>query len=398
MAGKAFDSTERSEPPSVRARDRTQSLSPPTLAQIEDEARAQYLTQEESEEHDSLFSCDGADNSDDGLDDEKEGNPAARTSQTYRPSPSASSDSVAALDAPPIPGLVFFSALLSEELETKVLNAIDTNRYLAPSQGRNQAMLFGRARGPSELDETGGEEKQEGGGETGCLSVKPDYSRWREGLNSTTGLPGWADDLVRELRTLLADQLDERTQELLFPSHHGKADMESSLTESTHYIQPCRSRQLILNHYDPGEGITPHIDLPMRFGDGIILCSLQAGIAMDFTRETSQASLHASRKDDSSLSAEEDQGRPRKKRRLSHKVSSYYSLWLPRRSVLILSGEARWQWKHGIAKRHADVVEASQGCSDGPQDDRPPTREVLREERTSVTIRWLKPGADIVGG
>uniref|UniRef100_V5EZF5 Fe2OG dioxygenase domain-containing protein n=1 Tax=Kalmanozyma brasiliensis (strain GHG001) TaxID=1365824 RepID=V5EZF5_KALBG len=84
-----------------------------------------------------------------------------------------------------------------------------------------------------------------------------------------------------------------------------------------------RSRQLILNLYAGAEGLSPHVDLVNRFADGIILCSFGpqgTGTVMDFTHER-QASEH---------------------------------LFLPSGSVVVLSGQARYDWKHGISARDMD--------------------------------------------
>lgn len=80
-----------------------------------------------------------------------------------------------------------------------------------------------------------------------------------------------------------------------------------------------RPNQLIVNEYVPGKGIAPHVDAPKLFGDGIVSLSLGSPIVMDFSRGATKI----------------------------EKV-------LPRRSLLVLKGEARYQWKHGITPRLAD--------------------------------------------
>lgn len=39
------------------------------------------------------------------------------------------------------------------------------------------------------------------------------------------------------------------------------------------------------------------------------------------------------------------------------------SLFLPPRSLLIMSGEARYAWSHGICPRHNDIVQTSNGIT-----------------------------------
>ena len=56
-------------------------------------------------------------------------------------------------------------------------------------------------------------------------------------------------------------------------------------------------------------------------------------------------------------------------------------IYLPPRSVYVLTGEARWEWAHGIEARTRDRVDG---------------RVVLRDTRVSVTFRWMKEGADVL--
>lgn len=97
--------------------------------------------------------------------------------------------------------------------------------------------------------------------------------------------------------------------------------------------------QLIANFYEPGEGLVPHIDLE-RFEDGILVANLQGTCIMDFT-----------------------------------KSNSVYSTFLDVGDVIILSGKARWEWKHGIKESKSDV---HLGVS------------VPRTRRISLTLRKLK--------
>jgi 2OG-Fe(II) oxygenase superfamily len=156
---------------------------------------------------------------------------------------------------------------------------------------------------------------------------------------SSTGLPSFIDDLILRLEVICRSQISTEVHEKLFPT--GK---------------PSRSRQVIFNRYYPGEGITPHIDLLQRYDDGIIGVSLGSCCSMDF------------RKVDSAQKQE-------------------MSLWLPENSVIILEGDARYEWTHGIRPLHGDVVE----------DEISGLKWIPRGIRTSITFRWLLPGADIVG-
>jgi len=66
-----------------------------------------------------------------------------------------------------------------------------------------------------------------------------------------------------------------------------------------------------------------------------------------------------------------------------------WDLYLPERSVLVMSKDARYHWKHGIPGRTHDLIE---------NDEYHEPCLIKRGVRLSVTFRWLLPGADIVGG
>ncbi|MBB19848.1 MAG: hypothetical protein CMP20_10365 [Rickettsiales bacterium] len=99
--------------------------------------------------------------------------------------------------------------------------------------------------------------------------------------------------------------------------------------------------QLIVNEYLPGQGITPHTDA-ICFGPKIASLSLGSHCVMRFTKET--------------------------------KVVDVY---LPRRSLVVLTGPARSQWKHQILSRKEDPH---------PLDLE---RTLARSRRVSVTLRTV---------
>lgn len=85
----------------------------------------------------------------------------------------------------------------------------------------------------------------------------------------------------------------------------------------------AKLNQLTVNHYKPGEGIGSHVDTPSAFGDGLISISLSGGIVMEF------------RKVDS----------PETKK----------LVYLPPRSLVLMSGPARYEWDHMIVTRRTDT-------------------------------------------
>lgn len=249
-----------------------------------------------------------------------------------------------------IPGLYIFPDLLSRELHDWVLQQVSACGYFhldnnvksevaneEEQEGayrrspRNQAMLFARSLASS------------------VSAIRAprrvgDLSPQGQAPGDCAGLPAWAVELILKLRIVIELQPEEvlprRVKETLFPDDQ------------------MRSRQLILNLYNGAEGLASHVDLVNRFADGILLCSFGphgTGTVMDFSHE-SLPSQH---------------------------------LFLPSGSVLILSGEARYGWKHGITARGYDLVRAAED---------PQRTEVLKRSiRLSITIRSMLPGADIVG-
>lgn len=79
---------------------------------------------------------------------------------------------------------------------------------------------------------------------------------------------------------------------------------------------------IIANEYLDGQGIGPHIDSPIFFGPEVVSVSLLDSWAMDFTMG----------------------------------FDKRYVCLLPQRSAAILSGPARYEWKHQIAHRKNDYV------------------------------------------
>jgi hypothetical protein len=239
---------------------------------------------------------------------------------------------LASRTAPPVPGLFAPSVRLPPKLAGEVMRKC-MEKYF--SSGKvNQVMLFGR-------------------------TLPPLLSDLSEG-----GLPSFLTSLLSTISELLLPVLPTPTYALLFPP----ADA------------PIRVRQAILNLYNSGEGISPHVDLLTRFGDGIVGVSLGSGCVMRFRKEQEHAetsNVHAANTDGSfkgqSISRNEEE----------------WDLYLPERSIIVLSEEARYKWTHGIEGRTKDFVRGEKDATG---------EWIARGVRLSITFRWLLPGADIVGG
>lgn len=166
-----------------------------------------------------------------------------------------------------------------------------------------------------------------------------------------SSLPAFIRRLLSTLSSLLAPPFPLTTPSLLASPSPLPPHLHPLL-----FAQPL-PRQAIINLYPAGTGIAPHVDLLRRYADGVVGCSVVGGCVMTFTRI----------------------GREHER----------YDVYLPPRSVYILSGPARWDWTHGIEPRLEDVVERENRHLDQPE-------TILRDLRLSVTFRWLKPGADVL--
>jgi alkylated DNA repair dioxygenase AlkB len=113
-------------------------------------------------------------------------------------------------------------------------------------------------------------------------------------------------------------------------------------------VAPCAPDQVIVNEYQPGQGIASHVDCVPCFGDTIVALSLGSACVMEFAR------LRA--------------------------AAEKLPLLLEPGSLLALHGEARYGWKHGIPARKADLYRG---------------RAIERRRRVSLTFRSvIAPPAD----
>jgi len=95
--------------------------------------------------------------------------------------------------------------------------------------------------------------------------------------------------------------------------------------------------QAIINEYQPGQGIASHIDCVPCFDGVVISLSLGSPVMMDLKKN-----------------------------------QQHIPVLLEPRSLLVLRGEARYEWTHGIAKRQSDTYNE---------------QIIVRERRVSITFR-----------
>ncbi len=98
--------------------------------------------------------------------------------------------------------------------------------------------------------------------------------------------------------------------------------------------------QAIINEYLPGQGIAPHIDRDC-FGPVVATVSLGSAVNMDFCRDS---------------------------------TDDEYVQRLEPRSLVLLYGDARCEWRHGIAKRRSDPWKGL---------------KTKRQRRVSITFRTI---------
>lgn len=94
------------------------------------------------------------------------------------------------------------------------------------------------------------------------------------------------------------------------------------------------------------QGIPPHIDTHSPFEDTILSLSLSSSCVMNFKKGDVKVNV-----------------------------------FLPQRSLLVLTGEARYAWTHGISSKYSDLIETTNGVV-----------KQMRGVRTSFTFRKVRRG------
>jgi alkylated DNA repair protein alkB family protein 8 len=145
-------------------------------------------------------------------------------------------------------------------------------------------------------------------------------------------------------RTRRFDVSSVETEEGGMNAGVGKISLEEETKSSCGSQKYPHLNQLTINEYNPGEGIGSHVDTVTAFDDGLLIITLNGGIVMEFRKAI-------------------DDGDDKNMRKL---------VYLPPRSLTVLSSDARYKYEHMIVSRMTDTVDG----------------EILpRKLRVSLTLR-----------
>ncbi len=103
---------------------------------------------------------------------------------------------------------------------------------------------------------------------------------------------------------------------------------------------PLEKLQVIVNEYNPGQGISPHIDDPKQFGDWVISISLGCSVNINFT-----------------------------------KGDVIKKIYVKNRSLYEMKNDSRYKWKHSIECVKSDTINDN---------------IYQRMRRISITFRYMK--------
>ena len=159
---------------------------------------------------------------------------------------------------------------------------------------------------------------------------------------------------------------------------------EALLMDIYKYLQDMnfslKLNQLTINCYNPGDGIAFHSDSHSSFCDLFVIVSLGSDVIMDFRTLNN----HVNNDDDvdenthnlvdeNTHNLVDENNTP--KNNMDNLDYKTQSLVLAQRSILILSGDARWKWEHCIRPRKIDLVDG---------------KVQRRKTRYSLTFRTVK--------
>ncbi|MCW5940510.1 MAG: alpha-ketoglutarate-dependent dioxygenase AlkB [Fimbriimonadaceae bacterium] len=177
------------------------------------------------------------------------------------------------------------------------------------------------------------------------LICAPNFINEPSSLLATLDRMPWLDDLSRRVQHY-GWRYDYKSRKIQHDAYLGPLpgflrDVAEKLFSAG--LLKCVPDQAIVNECLPGQGIAAHIDCEPCFGPEIAMISLGDDYPMRFTNVSTAQAI---------------------------------DVWLPVDSACVISGPARYEWRHEIAKRKSDLLGG--------------TRK-HRTRRVSVTFRTVIP-------
>jgi alkylated DNA repair dioxygenase AlkB len=177
------------------------------------------------------------------------------------------------------------------------------------------------------------------------LELRPhylDFAGQRKILAVVDALP-WRDDLRRRVQHY-GYRYDYRARavgrrDYLGPLPGWAEELAGQLAADTPVDR--LPDQLIVNEYLAGQGISAHVDCVPCFGDVVLSISLGSACVMRFAELTTDVSVQ---------------------------------VLVEPGALMVMTGEARYAWRHSIAARRSDVVDG---------------RRIERDRRVSLTFRTV---------
>lgn len=150
-------------------------------------------------------------------------------------------------------------------------------------------------------------------------------------------LPAWSAPVVERLTRVL------NAPDAPWPACHASASADARAGASAGASAYPAPDQMIVNEYKPGQGIGAHTDCVPCFGPAVASLSLGSQVIMDFSCGYGTSARAV-------------------------------PVLLPQRSLVLLTGDARYRWRHAIASRMLDVIDGI---------------DVPRSRRLSLTLRTV---------
>lgn len=174
----------------------------------------------------------------------------------------------------------------------------------------------------------------------------PNYisSQEEQELLAVLDAQSWSNEISRRVQQY-GYRYDYRARSIMLEDYLGKLpDWTTSLAERLVAEKKFSQApdQLIVNEYLPGQGIGPHIDCTVCFGPVVASLSLISSAVMVFVHTVTKTKIE---------------------------------LLLEPRSLLLLTDEARYDWKHGIVARTSDSLNGL---------------AMERQRRISLTLRTVQ--------